>query len=67
MAAIGTGWGIAMMNSAFELEFIGKQHKMLSNNMSYWIGGATLTVGSIEFSDYMKYTPCPCNQLLTIH
>ena len=65
LSEIGTGWGIAMMNSSVELEFIGKHHKMLNNNVSYWIGGATLAEGNINYSDYMVHSPCPGNLLLS--
>ena len=59
---IGPGWTAAIINNPLELEFIEKQHKTLRNEISFFLGGSTLGMGSIELSDYMKHPPCQGNQ-----
>ena len=58
LSEIGTGWASAIINSTSEYTFIEKQHQLLHNNISFWIGGATIADGKIELSDYIKHSPC---------
>ena len=59
LSEIGARWAPAIINTTSELIFIGKHHKILSNNVSFWIGGAAVAEGKIEMSDYMKHSLCP--------
>ena len=65
LSGIGPGWAPAIINSTFEYTFIQKQHQLLHNNVSFWIGGTTIAEGKIELSDYMKHSPCPGRVLQT--
>ena len=60
---IGAGWAPAIINSTTEHTFIMKQHRILKNDVPFWIGGSTVAEGEIELSAYMKDSPCPGNQL----
>ena len=45
LSEIGPGWSTAIINSSLELEYIGRRHRELSNHMSFWIRGTTVTLG----------------------
>ena len=47
LSEIGLGWAPAIINSTSEYTFIEKQHQLLHNNVSFWIGGGTITEGKI--------------------
>ena len=47
-----------MISSNTELEFIGRQHMKLSNSKTFWIGGATMAMGTISLSPYMLQPAC---------
>ena len=49
---IGPGWMPTILNSQAEVDFIRDSQKLLSNNISYWIGGSSTVLGRIELSDY---------------
>ena len=52
---IGPGWIPAIIISETEYKFIVENQKVLPNSHSYWIGGATRTIGKIEYLHYLPY------------
>ena len=54
LSEIGPGWSPAIINSSLEFEFIGRQHRRLSNHMSFFTGGSAIALGST--AGWIKYT-----------
>ena len=52
---IGPGWIPAIITSEEEYEFIMEKQKDLTNAKSFWTGGATRTIGKIEYTHYLPY------------
>ena len=56
---IGSGWIPALLNNEAEHAFVVKSQRVLSNNLSYWIGGSAITTGDIDFFHYFLYQTNP--------
>ena len=53
ISEIGNGWAPAIADSAEKLEHIREGLKLLTDHISFWIGGSANAAGTIEHSKYM--------------
>ena len=53
ISEIGKGWATAIADSADELDHIKESLKLLTNHISFWIGGSANAAGTIDYSKYM--------------
>ena len=51
---IGNGWGSAVLNTQYELDFIKQGQRGFNNSVFYWIGGsADQPNATINYTDYI--------------